>query len=54
MYWFSNVAVVAILQSEYFEEDEGDADDGANGDAVFWVKVEEAEDLAASVEVDLD
>ena len=42
------------MQSEYFEKDEGNADDGTNGDAVFRFEIEEAEDLAARVEVDLD
>lgn len=46
--------MVAVLQAEDLEQEEGDADDGAHGHAVLGLEVDEAEDLAARVEVQLD
>jgi formylglycine-generating enzyme required for sulfatase activity len=53
-YGLFDVAVEGVLQPEYLQEDEDGAHDGTHRHPVLHVEVEEAVDLAARVEVDLD
>lgn len=54
VYWLADVAIEAILQSEYLEEDESDANYSPHGHSIFLVVVDEAVDLIAGIQIDFD
>ena len=53
-YWFLDIAVKAVLQSEYFQNKEDDSNNSSDRDPKFHIKVQKSIDLTSSIEVTLD